>query len=350
MLAYPRLCSFFSLSFFALAALLPAAEPGFFDGFERPTGALADNPGVWTTGGVIDAQIVDGAGVGSSKALALTTSAGESGYTFLSGSANWHPAIFKSFHGQLAPRSSDPAIDSSARTAFYLTTDGDIRARSGSDWVTIDMDPNLDTNAMHYLSMRLDFVEQTWKLWVNDALVTPTPLDFANAGDTSAGLRIAQDGSASSVFDDVSISSAAPSGLNDLNDYNSFAQSVTWNNAASSATGDANGNGISNAAEYAMGILNPAEANSLNAIRAINIDTATDSFQFTFQRRRDAEDITIVPYFSTDLSNWAPLDLAVSGVTISEMQSSPPVDEITVQHAMNELDEQGFIKLEFLTD
>ncbi len=335
------------------ASSLNAVELGFLEDFERPAGPLADHPGEWAWDGLISLNIESGVGHGGSKGLSITTNADESGSLFLAGSTNWHPAVWNHFKGKLTPRSSDPAIDSSVRCAFYVTTGGGVRARDGGEWVDVELDSVLDLNALHYWSMKLDFVDQTWKLWVNDLSLTPSPLAFANAGDSSQGLRIDQDGAATSVIDEVSVTRKALSGLADLSDYTAFAGGIDWQGRDSSALGDANDNGVPNLVEYALGITNPGSPATFGGpgspsspIDTLTLDPVNNTITFTFQRRRGIEDVAVVPVISEDLAGWNLLPMDAGNLMITEIQANPAIDEITVTHPVPVDQTRAFVRLE----
>lgn len=332
-------------------SFIQAANPGFVDEFERGPGALQDHmPGEWLIGGLASATIEENSGVDNSNGLTVATGDGESGYLHLPGADAWHPAIWKTFEAKLTPRSTDPVIDSDARCAFYVTVDGDIRARDGETWVLLPS--GLDTSALHSWAMKLNFVEQTWKLWVDEVLITASPLGFVNAGQESEGLRFMQEGPSSCQLDNVAIDLFAPTSLvdsTDLADYEAFAADVDWQGqeAASGPGDDANGNGIANILEYALGVDNPAESTTPSPLQITEIDTETGILRFSFQRKRGIEDVALVPYFTNNLlSTWDPIPMEYANVTITEVQASPAVDEFTVSITLDPEELSGFLQLQ----
>ncbi len=182
-----------------------AVDPGFSDGFERTAGPLADDPGQWAWDGVSPEIVADPHNAGTNW-LAISTEAAESGYLHLPGPTDPYDVLWYDFDAVLAPRENHPTVDSDSRCAFYMTAAGNLRVRNGSSWS--EAATGLDTDARHVFSIKLNFVDSTWSLWVDgDPVVAggATLFDFANAGALSGGLRIEQEGAVTSNLDNVAV-------------------------------------------------------------------------------------------------------------------------------------------------
>ncbi|MFP4358571.1 MAG: hypothetical protein ACLFSZ_09085 [Puniceicoccaceae bacterium] len=182
----------------------------FSDDFERGPGPLADHqpsgvPGTWELVDAIEAEIEAGIGEDGGNGLRLRTDDGGSGSLRLALTEELESIVWHHFQAALAPRDADPALDAEANSAFFVTSDGDLRLRDGGTWIEIDFDPGLNDGNLHEYSIRQDFVSQTWELWVDGSPATPDPLEFANPNSSTSGLRFEQDGEADSIIDSVSV-------------------------------------------------------------------------------------------------------------------------------------------------
>ena len=324
----------------------------FFDGFEdRGPGALADAPGDWTIGDSgPSGEIKAGIGADSSRGLEFVSGSGETASLVLHLPAHWQPVTWKQFDAVLAPYAddADPTVDSDSTVAFFLTASGDIQARDGSSWVTLDFDPNLDTSQMHRYSVRQDHAAKTWQLWVNGEKVNPVsgdqPFDFANNSTDPGFLRITQNQSQTAVFDNVRVTSGPPvDGPGSLNNYNAWSGGITWGGADSGVADDPNSNTLSNLLEYGFGFADPVNGTH-GYTTPVEMGSTDGTATFTFRRYRWAEDLVFTVEASPDLSagSWTELAPEVADVTVTP-SADPEVDLITIELVVT--DENQFLRL-----
>lgn len=339
----------FSLCSIAQAQLNPGA--GFFDFFERATGLLLDNqpseyPNAWIVDGAMTAQIISGVGAGSSNGLRLETEVGNSGKLLLDRDGFWQGINWVDLSARLAPKALEPTnIDSSACSVFYLTAGGGLRLLDGNEWV--DFETGLDVNAMHRYTVRQDFSNQSWKLWLNGSLLTPQPLAFANSNQTSPGLCLESEGDAISELDNIRLLQTAPEGLSDLADFNTWSATINWQGNDSSVTGDPNQNGVPNLLEYAIGTADPVAGPSPGLSPGINQLPVSDNNRVTFSfiRRSNADDVALVPYISYDLINWQAVLVEPSAVAVSPLPTSSVSDVVTISVTVPQNTDRAFLRL-----
>ena len=109
--------------------------------------------------------------------------------------------------------------------------------------------------------------------------------------------------------------SVAAGGTPGGTDADSFAAWAARNNIATGMSDDSNGNGLTNLAEYGLG-LTPSSDETDGIISAqfetVTVGTTPDTYLvLRFRRNSASDDVIVTPEMSTDMTNWTPLTAAV---------------------------------------
>ncbi len=288
-------------------ARIDRANLSWQEGFEDwPVSPLEDSPGMLSLPGAADSGITNGVGAGDppSRALVLrrgtgATKAAVAQYL----DTGYHRVLWTQLTAKLpaaAPGDAPPSPSLKTAVLFYLLDDGAVAVLNGDTWQMLEL--GLDTSVAHTYTIRQDFPNHQWKLWVNGNLVTPQTLDFAYPVNSLDALRLENETADDAVFDELSISPAAPGGLSSVNGYWNWAGSIAWNGADDSPEADPNHNGLTNIEEYILGMATPH-------IQGENLPRITLLFDngiltLVHPINPDAEDAHAWIETSTDLKTW----------------------------------------------
>jgi len=339
------------LRFLLVGFLLPAiclanpANQTFQDDFEnRGPGLLNATPGLWTIGGGGTLTLKEGIGANGSRALEILTGAGESSEIAYSHAPLFETVLWTDFQARLAPHSDGappPSVPTESSVAFHLTESGDVRARDGGEWISLNQ--SLDPGQLHRFSFKQDYPAQQWSLWINGNLVTASPLAFANPQPAPDRFRIVQDPQHSSVVDEVRVTRTAPSGLSGVRDYGLWSGTISWNGADSSITADPNANRLSNLLEYGFGFSQPADGTHTYTT-GLDFDGNEALLSLTYRRNRQAEDLLYLIQTSGDLVEWSEIFPTPTQVTVQPIDNE--TDAVTVAIPVSE--ESLFLRLQVI--
>ncbi len=304
-----------------------------FDG--RSPGLLHTAPGFWSFGGERIAEIHANPVFGGDQGLEFITEAGQSAELTHYHVQAFHLVLWTDFMAQLQPFSDDadpPELSGPTNSAFYLTESGQLKALSGSNWQTLDMP--IPEGLVRY-TLRQDFQERVWEIWINGELATPAPLGFRSdsTATTPNYFRITQASAGTSLFDAISVSRAAPPGLEGVGTYGSWAQ-LDWHGQESAPTGNPNRNNLSNLQEYAFGFVDPVEGSH---VYQMDMDREENGswVEVTYRRYRDAEDIAYMVQTGSDLENWSDIAPEPGDVSVTPLPGEGDVDLVTVRIPSN---------------
>jgi hypothetical protein len=143
----------------AWAQSLPFAEP--FD--DRAAGAL-HNQNQWTAQRQNDAQVQTNTVYGGTQAAAITTNAmAWHDFSDSSGTNVWVDFYARaSYPANAAP----PVLTGSVAAAFFINQAGVVQATSNGSWVALNC--TVPASVWRRFTVHLDYVSQTWDLYVAD--------------------------------------------------------------------------------------------------------------------------------------------------------------------------------------
>ncbi len=315
------------------------AALSFLDDFEdRGPGALSLLPNLWSLSDPLDAAVIQPAlGAGGSQGLEIVTGAGETTELTQYLEPHWEPAVWMDFQAILAPFGNDaapPELDPESVFGFYLTEDHAIHVRNGAAWETLVA--TVDPGVMHKFAIKQNFIDQTWELWIDDDLVTPTPLTFATERRRPAFFKFSQGGGMTSVLDDLRIQPTAPAGLRGIGTYETWKAGFTWDTADSMPAGNPNRDPLTNLETYGFGFDDPINGRHIYRPGLTANHTPTGhELEITWRRNRLAEDLRQLLQGSGDLGSWntIPLD---NSTNISVQALDADTDEITASLTLPE--------------
>jgi hypothetical protein len=166
-----------AIALIAVAAIALAQDVPFTEGFDsRNEGSLHDQ-GNWTARRQNNAQVQTSVVFAGTKAgtVAANTLVG---HVFTNSSAT---DVWIDFYARVphADDNDDPALTGSSAAAFFVGTDGKVRAISNSTWVVLNHVVPADT--WQRFSVHLDYGTELWDLYVAGS--TPGELSTKVATD-----------------------------------------------------------------------------------------------------------------------------------------------------------------------
>ena len=302
----------------------------FVDNFDdRGPGLLGDHPAQWSLQGMVSLQ--DGTGNGGTRGLSLQPGSGNTATAVQYLDTSFEPVVWTDFRGLFQPFELDaetPELEVDATVAFYLDENGDLHVCNGGTWQVITL--GLDVAAMHWVSIRQDFVGQVWEIWINGALATPSPLSFVKTRGAPAYFRVSLGGTEPGALDELRIRRSAPTGLAGLHLYETWRSGIDWLGQDDSDSGDPNGNGLSNLEEYGLGYDQPVTGSHAYQTGLVWDDGgASPAVELTYRRNRLADDLIYQIETSSNLIDWTRHFPAESEVTVSPIDAE--TDSITLR-------------------
>lgn len=281
---------------------------------ERDPGPLAASPEMWSipaAGGPTGGVMIEPSGGG--QMLEITSGGFDAAEIAQLYEEDSEWVIWTDFtatlatHGQGVP---PPDFGSDVTAAFYLTHAGNIAAFNGStgQWSTITLNPALDIDEPVRYTVRQDYREQHWSLWINGTRILQQ-YGFAHPRASAGGFRLRQERRRSSALESIRVTRSAPAGLETgtVGTYDDWQSGIHWNGADASPGADPNTNGLSNLQEYAFALPDPtAAAGGGLSFPLLEIGDDGDTFLFTYHRNRQAEDIEFSHSLSENLQDWTP--------------------------------------------
>lgn len=192
--------------------------------FEERFDGLLDGPlhgqDGWSTApsdaATVQSAVIQG---GSGKACELSNPAGTNGFSVvqhvLSGGES-NMVVWSDLYARPMPVSEPLAGGPvGAAVVFYFNTDGDVVAQDGSANVILTGAPGLDTNTWTRMTVRADYSNQLWSLWLDGTLVA-RDLAFASASalaPRTIGCREGASDSDVSYIDTIRVATTPPSGF-----------------------------------------------------------------------------------------------------------------------------------------
>lgn len=147
-----------------MAAAALAGDLPFIESFETQTSVVLHNHNDWRARRQQDAQVQGNVVFAGSQAGVVATNAllwqnfGDATATNV-----WIDFYARQQH---PPNNDPPELAGSVAAAFYVGTDGKIRAISNATWVTLDV--TVPSNAWRRYTVNLDYGAQEWSLYVAD--------------------------------------------------------------------------------------------------------------------------------------------------------------------------------------
>jgi hypothetical protein len=309
---------------------------------------LLSAPRLWSFSGTFTADLTDtGAAFTDGRGLLLSTAQEETAVLIQHLETGFEPVIWAEFTAALAPYGADaevPEVQPQTNSAFYITEDEEVKALDGATWQTLSA--SVGAGLVRY-TIRQDFLDRTWDLWVNGIKITTTPLAFnaASTQQTIPYFRIQQAERQQAFFDSISISRAAPANLDEVEYVGTWQDDITWN-GQSGLSHNPNRNNLTNLQEYAFGFSDPVEGGHTYQPPVEMVQDEGDNttwLRLTFRRYRLAEDVEYILEKSNVLGEWEPLNPARTEVTITQHPTEPDVDLVTVEIPANE--ESAYMRL-----
>ncbi len=232
----------------------------FAEGFETNTcqvGALHGQNG-WTASPTNAASVQANTVYAGQQALTLSNQQSEvCNYVAGMGAG----IVWSDFHAQPVRREATtaPTLRASDSVGLYVNTTGRLVVCNGGDgsWVELTNHASIAASSWVRLSVRQDFSNQTWALWLDGTNVA-YGLEFANAASHYSHMRVYGPASSADHLDAIMIDTNTPAGF--WVDSDGDGMPDDWESShglnpldASDATADADGDGLSNLEEYENG-------------------------------------------------------------------------------------------------
>jgi hypothetical protein len=310
---------------------MQAVELEWIEDFESYSpGLLTDSPTTWQFSGQGTAGVIAGSGVGGSQELSLVTGTQDNAELQQAFQSGFEPVIWIDFIAEMAPFADDadyPALGSESTVALQLTESGGVRVIDGATWQTLDLELSLDTP--HRFTLRKDYMNRTWQLWVDGERGTASPLAFYSLStrEVPGVLRIEQQGQNESRFDNISVSTAAPAGLDDVGSWGTWHGSISWS-GDSSPSGNPNRSNLVNLQEYAFGFHDP-EGSPHFYQPGLTRQEEEPWLVLTYRKNRQAEDVRYIVQTSCALDDWETVEIEPGNLDVEDLGGG--VDEITVK-------------------
>ena len=135
----------------------------------------------------------------------------------------------------------------------------------------------------------------------------------ASTQKTIQGFWITQGPEKESLFDEISVSPAAPPGLDQVGTYAGWSGNFTWN-GNNSPQDNPNNNNLVNLQEYAFGFQDPITGTH-HYQTGVAFDSTGPWLSITYRRNLAAEDVRFIVQRSSNLVDWTDVQPAFNDIS-----------------------------------
>ena len=162
---------------------------------------------------IVEGEIV----YGGLQALEISPSSELANISHLFGAVE-HNEVWEDCFVQLTRQNTPPDLNLMTPAMFYINTEGQLVVYDGNvptgNWITLTGHPPIEQNTWIRLTIRYNFTDQTWALWLNGANLA-NGLGFAcNVTEYSAVMLKEATNGSNIYYDNISITATQPDGLN----------------------------------------------------------------------------------------------------------------------------------------